>query len=84
MTFTTTHFSYYAVALCDKTFDDLGSVAWAKKQIEVLASKGILKGISEKEYAPQTNITRADFLYFLVRTLGVDAKVDGNFKDISK
>lgn len=83
VTFITTHFSDYAVVYVAKTFDDLGSVAWTKKPIEVLASKGILKGISEKEYAPQTNITRADFLYFLVRTLGVDAKADGNFDDTS-
>ena len=83
VTFSTTHFSNYAVAYVTKTFNDLGSAAWAKKPIEVLASKGILKGTSETEYAPGTNITRADFLYFLVRTLGVDAKIDGNFDDIS-
>lgn len=83
VTFTTTHFNKYAVAFVQKTFNDLGSVVWAKKQIEILASKGILRGISEKEYAPSTSITRADFLYYLVRTLGVDAKVDGNFEDIS-
>lgn len=82
VTFSTTHFSNYAVVYVTKTFDDLGSVAWAKKQIEVLASKGILKGVSEKEYVPQANITRADFLYFLVRTLGVNAKIDENFDDI--
>ncbi|MBU7005957.1 GLUG motif-containing protein [Phosphitispora fastidiosa] len=84
VTFSTTHFSRYAVVYVTKTFDDLESAVWAKKPIEVLASKGILKGISEKEYAPQTNITRADFLYYLVRTLGVDARVDGNFDDISR
>ncbi|KUO51156.1 MAG: hypothetical protein APF76_16835 [Desulfitibacter sp. BRH_c19] len=84
VTFTTTHFSKYAVVYVTKTFEDLESVAWAEKQIEVLASKGILKGTLEKEYAPQTNITRADFLYFFVRTLGVDAKVDENFDDISE
>lgn len=83
VTFATTHFSRYAVVYVQKTFDDLESVAWAKKQVEVLASKGILNGSSEKEYAPQTNITRADFLCFLIRTLGVDAKIDGNFDDIS-
>jgi len=83
VTFSTTHFSNYAVVYVTKTFDDLGSAVWAKKPIEVLASKGILTGISEKEYNPQTNITRADFLYFLIRTLGVDAKIDGNFDDIS-
>jgi len=83
VTFTTTHFSQYAVTFAARSFNDLGSVAWAKKAIEVLTSKGILRGVSETEYAPQTNITRADFLYFLIRTLGVDAKIDGNFDDIS-
>jgi hypothetical protein len=81
--FSTNHFSSYAVAYVHKTFNDLGSAAWAKKPIEVLASKGILRGTTEKEYAPQANITRADFLYFLVRTLGVEAKFDVNFSDIS-
>lgn len=84
VTFSTTHFSNFTVVYVTKTYDDLGRVAWAKKPIEVLASKGILKGISETEYAPQTNITRADFLYCLVRTLGADAKADGNFDDIGK
>jgi hypothetical protein len=82
--FSTTHFSRYAVVYVLKTFDDLGGALWAKTPIEVLASKGILKGISKNEYAPQTNITRADFLYYLIRTLGVDARVEGNFDDITE
>lgn len=80
--FTTTHFSHYAVAYVTKTFDDLESVAWAKNSIEVLASKGISKGTSEREYNPRAYITRADFLCSLVRALGVDARVDANFDDI--
>jgi len=83
VTFTTTHFSYYAIAYVVKTFGDLKSVSWAKQPIEVLASKGILEGTSETEFAPQANITRADFLCYLVRTLGVDAKLEGNFDDIN-
>ncbi len=82
VTFSTTHFSNYAVVYVTKSFDDLGSVAWAKKAIEVLASKGILKGVSEKEYLPQKSITRADYLYFLIRTLGVEAGFEANFADI--
>jgi len=82
VTFSTTHFSYYAIAYVQKTFGDLGSVIWAKEPIEALASKGILEGTSKTEYSPQENITRADFLCSLVRTLGVDAVVDGNFDDI--
>lgn len=84
VTFTTTNLGYYAVAYVTKTFDDLGTVDWAKKQIEVLASKGIIIGISEKEYAPSNNITRGDFLCFLVRSLNIDARIDGNFDDIKK
>jgi hypothetical protein len=84
VTFTTTHFSRYVVAYETRTYDDLGNAPWAKKQVEVLASKGIVKGMSEKEYAPSDDITRADFLYSLVRTLGADAIVDGNFDDISR
>ncbi len=90
VTFTTTHFSNYAIAYVKKSFEDLNAVSWAKNQIEVLASKDILRGIDEKEgvdsnnFAPETNITRADFLFSLIRTLGVDAKIDGSFDDISK
>jgi len=58
--FTTTHFSQYAIAYVTKTFDDLGTAAWARKSIEVLASKGIVAGISEREYAPKSKITRGD------------------------
>lgn len=81
--FNITHFSKYAVVNVFKTYEDLESVPWAKKPIEVLASKGILKGISETEYAPQTYITRADFLYSLVRTLDVAANFNENFDDIN-
>jgi len=80
--FTATHFSHYAVAYVVKTFNDLESVTWAKTSIEVLASKGVLKGMTEKEYAPNSNITRADFLYSLARALDLDAKIDANFDDI--
>ncbi|MGI6605214.1 MAG: S-layer homology domain-containing protein [bacterium] len=65
-----------------KTFDDLGSVTWAKKPIEVLASAGILRGVSDAEFAPQAEISRADFLYYLVRTLGLRASFEENFKDV--
>ncbi len=82
--FTTTHFSRYAVAYVTTTFDDLGSAAWAKNQIEMLASKGIMIGASEKEFTPQAKITRSDFMYSLIRALGADAEVEMNFDDIDK
>ncbi len=84
VTFATTHFSLYAVSFVQKSFSDIGSVAWAKKSIEVLAAKDIVKTPSATTYNPASNITRADFLYSLVRTLGANTKTSGNFDDISK
>ncbi|WP_019228648.1 S-layer homology domain-containing protein [Sedimentibacter sp. B4] len=83
VTFTTTHFSQYAVAYVEKTFKDIESTEWAKHSIEVLTSKGILQGVTDTEYAPEKSITRADFLYYLVKTLSIEAAAEENFEDIS-
>ncbi|MFP4979356.1 S-layer homology domain-containing protein, partial [Paenibacillus sp. CN-4] len=83
VTFTTTHFSNYAVAYVSKTFTDLGTAAWAKNAVEVLASKDILK-TEGPVFNPSADITRADFLYSLVRALGLTANVNGNFSDVQK
>jgi len=82
VTFTTTHFSYYAVSYVHKTFSDLSVAEWARKPIEVLASKGIIKGIGENTYVPNANITRADYLLLLVRTLELKADFNSNFDDV--
>ena len=83
VTFTTTHFSKYAVAFVKKTFDDITNYAWAKKEIEVMASKGIINGTSATAFNPSADITRADFIVMLVRALGLDAEVNENFSDVS-
>jgi len=86
MVFTTTSFSKYgskyAVAQVYKTFDDIKGVAWAKAQIEALASRGIINGTSETTYSPNENITRADFIKLLVSTLNLTAEFDSNFDDV--
>lgn len=82
VTFTTTHFSKYAVSFVKKTFEDLKGVEWAAKPIEVLASKGAIAGTSQTTYSPRDNITRADFLCILVRALGLDAEFTSNFDDV--
>ncbi len=68
----------------DLVFTDIFDVSWAQDQIEFLASKGILKAVSGKNFEPAKEITRADFLYFLVNTLGLTAETDSNFSDIDK
>ncbi len=82
VTFSTTHFSKYAVAFVQKSFADISGYDWAQKQIEVLAAKGIISGTSENTYSPAANITRADYLVLLLKTLGLAAEFDGNFADV--
>lgn len=83
VSFTTTHLSLYSVAYVHKTFEDIENHQWAKNQIEVLASKGIIKGTSQTTFNPASNITRADFTILLVNALGLTASVDSNFSDVT-
>lgn len=82
MVLATTHLGRYAVAAVFKTFGDLNEVPWAQREIEVLASKGIIAGTSETAFTPGAEITRADYLTLLVRTLGLSADVAENFSDV--
>ncbi|CAM3606728.1 S-layer homology domain-containing protein [Marinicrinis lubricantis] len=84
MVFTTDHFSKFAVSYIHKTFGDLSAHGWAKHEIEVLASKGIIQGTSELSgtFSPEAQISRADFLILLVKALGLKAQADHSFADI--
>lgn len=84
VTFTTTHFSQYAVVYVEKSFEDILGFEWAQRAIEVLASKGIVKGKTEINFAPGANITRGDFTLMLIKSLGLTAECSDNFKDIKK
>lgn len=82
VTFTTTHFSEYAVAYVTKSFTDLAKYSWAKPAIDALAAKGVLEGVTADKFSPQTIITRDEFLAGIVRALGLTATTDGNFADV--
>lgn len=84
VTFTAKHFGKYAVAYYQKTFDDISDYSWAKKEIEVMASKGIIDGTAEKTYAPGMEIKRADLLLLIVKSLGLTAEIDSNFSDVKQ
>ena len=83
VTFETVHLSKYAVAFVKKTFGDIDNYQWAKKSIEVLASKGVISGTTASSYAPNAAIKRGDFILMLVRALGLTAKTEGNFADVA-
>jgi len=53
--------------------------------IAVLASKGIINGVSETRFAPDAPITRAEIAAMIVRTLSrLDPNEDGGFIDVPK
>ena len=79
--FTVTHFGKYAISFVNKTFTDLSNYAWAKEQIEVLASRGIINGTSHSTFNPAANITRGDFIKLLITTLGLTAEITDNFSE---
>jgi hypothetical protein len=66
----------------ENKFNDLGNYNWAKEAICSLLSEGIVKGVSEIEFAPQNYIKRADYMLLLVRMLELKADVTENFEDV--
>ncbi|WP_409342006.1 Ig-like domain-containing protein [Paenibacillus sp. MBLB4367] len=82
--FTVTHFSRYAVAFVNKTFADIGDHVWAKAAIEALAVREVIQGTGADTFAPAANITRADFVTLLVRTMELKASFSESFGDVMK
>ncbi|AFH59664.1 S-layer homology domain-containing protein [Paenibacillus caseinilyticus] len=50
------------------TFEDLAS-HWAKADIELLAGKGLVSGVTASEFQPDRAITRAEFAALIVRSI---------------
>ncbi|XOK62825.1 carboxypeptidase regulatory-like domain-containing protein [Paenibacillus elgii] len=65
-----THNSIYTIVTAHHTFDDIVG-HWAESDIQRLASKFIVKGMTDKLYEPDKKITRAEFTSLLVRSLGL-------------
>lgn len=64
--------STYTVVQHSKSFADV-STHWAKDDINSLASKMIITGITNSTYAPENKITRAQFATLIVRALGIES-----------
>ncbi|ASS87136.1 S-layer homology domain-containing protein [Geobacillus stearothermophilus] len=85
--FKTNHFSKYAVIENNKTFNDIQGKEydWVREYIESLASRTIIKGKSEDVFAPNANITRAQFAVLLARALQLPKQeYQGVFSDVPK
>ncbi len=84
VTFKTTVAGTFAVGYVHKSFNDINEYGWAQKAIEVMASKGVINGVSGDHYVPAAPVKRADFILLLVRALGLsgDAASGGSFSDV--
>jgi lactocepin len=67
------HFSKYTVMASTRTFNDMIN-HWAEHEVKVAAARGIIDGVDGINYAPERNITKAEFVKVLVCTLGLEEK----------
>ncbi|MEW5897883.1 MAG: S-layer homology domain-containing protein [Bacillota bacterium] len=85
ITFLTAHFSRFAVMEYKKVFADVPAGHWAAGDIQVMAARRVLGGVSETSFAPEDNVTRAQFAAMLVRALGLStAGATVDFKDVTR
>jgi len=77
------HFSKYAVLEYNKSYTDVAAGYWAADIIKELSAKHIVQGVSQDLYAPQAEVTRAEFAAMLVRALGLKSSRVSSFTDVS-
>lgn len=79
----TQHNSIYTIASSAKTFTDITN-HWAKQDIELMASKKVVLGVTDTKFEPNRTITRAEFASLLVRALGLPttSSKDVSFTDV--
>ncbi|WP_166742696.1 S-layer homology domain-containing protein, partial [Paenibacillus castaneae] len=70
VTFKTNHFSRYSVGYNKINFSDVSG--WYQDYVTFLSAREVIKGQGEKQFAPNANITRAEFVQILANMAGAD------------
>ncbi len=80
--FYTNHFSKFAIAF-EIQFTDVSG--WSEEFIYYLAKKGIINGKEDGIFAPEDNITRAEFVAIIARSVGVgkDQIAKAEYSDVT-
>ncbi|ABZ82764.1 multidomain protein with s-layer homology region, ig motif, i-set domain, pkd domain [Heliomicrobium modesticaldum Ice1] len=83
VTFTTTHFSYYAVSYKQVSFKDVAKDAWYSKAVSFIAAREITTGTGGGNFSPEAKLTRGQFIVMLLKAYGItpDANPQDNFAD---
>ncbi|WP_027630683.1 S-layer homology domain-containing protein [Ruminiclostridium cellobioparum] len=79
VTFSTTHFSQYAVAYRPVYFNDVAKNAWYHNAVSFIAARDITRGTGNDRYSPEATLTRGEFIVLLMRAC--DIKADENPTD---
>ncbi|GEM_PF-3427695 len=74
--------SLYTVIEHSQSFADIPDSHWGKDEIELLASKLIVSGVSDDTFAPAQTLTRAEFAALIVRGLGLEEQGASSFTDV--
>jgi len=88
-TFTTDHFSYYAVtyeakAIWVNPFKDVAKTIWYYDAVSFVSERGLFNGTSKDTFGPKENMTRAMFVTVLGRLAGIDTSLykGSSFTDV--
>lgn len=84
VTFSTTHFSDYAVAYNKVSFNDVAAGAWYNKAVNFIAARQITSGTGDgSTFSPDNKLTRGEFIVLIMRAYGIspDANPTNNFSD---
>ncbi len=79
------YLNYNEIAVDASSFTDITG-HWAEKYINILSSKGYIKGYSDKTFKPNNNVKRSECAALINRALGLEGLEDGEnrFVDVDK
>jgi hypothetical protein len=77
-----THHALVGLAMAEKSFVDIATHP-GKADIEAMASKLVVNGVSATRFSPNTTVSRAQFAAMLVKALGLqEDKAASKFSDV--
>ncbi len=83
ISFSTRHFSKYAIGYNKVFFKDVVESAWYSKAVSFIAAREITTGIGGGNFSPEAKLTRGQFIVMLMKAYGIapDADPKDNFTD---
>ncbi len=83
VTFTTTHFSCFAVGYNPVSFKDIQADSWYAKAVSFIAARDITSGTGNGNFSPEYKLTRGQFIVMLMKAYSIAPATDlsDNFAD---